>query len=312
MRWRSHGAVVVTLLALVAVVWFAEAEAKPRAVRILAEYPVPAEPSSAWDIRWASDNSVYLMRIAHGVSEVVLDAALTQRRQPVPDLETLNLVKRYDILAASERYLAFASPSFELAWRPVGGKRGGNVEFKEKQVPVVAGIDLHGDRLLLLGWMDGKHEQAVVWTGTLGTGLGDLRPVLFDSEPRETILAPCIHLRVGGVSYLDDGSFVAVPVLPEGAFLFDPSGKLVRTWTHEQTGLFTDCSKLSREEYVGIVQSREKTIRWFNRHRVIDEILPLPQGPGLVLRSLGKDGKVYWTFRCSDRAGSWSMSCRSR
>jgi hypothetical protein len=30
---------------------------------------------------------------------------------------------------------------------------------------------------------------------------------------------------------------------------------------------------------------------------VLDDILPLPQGPGLLVRSWGADGRVHWTLK---------------
>lgn len=37
--------------------------------------------------------------------------------------------------------------------------------------------------------------------------------------------------------------------------------------------------------------------RFLNRHHVLDDILPLPQGPGLLVRSWGTEGQAQWTLK---------------
>jgi|SRR5580693_174248 hypothetical protein len=56
------------------------------ALRILSDPEVSGAPSTALNVRWASDQSFYLLRAAHGVTEVALDGGLKPIRKVIPDV----------------------------------------------------------------------------------------------------------------------------------------------------------------------------------------------------------------------------------
>jgi hypothetical protein len=41
---------------------------------------------------------------------------------------------------------------------------------------------------------------------------------------------------------------------------------------------------------------------WLNQRRILDDILPLQQGPGLVIRSVSQ-GQVHWTLKVLTKGG---------
>ncbi len=280
------------------------AEAEPPSLRVLASYPVAGEPSGPVDIRWAGDSTVYLARYLDGVAETALGEKIAEGRRPVPSPRVLGGFGKnhyYARLAASSEYLVFASPGMHLAWRPAGKQADGEVEFHHKRIGVIDDLDLFGDKLLLLGGpntVDGRFtsEEGVAWIGTLSSGLNDLKPLLFDPlGPGAPLLSRCGGYTLGAARFLPDGSFVVVPGFQPGIHLFNSEGRLVRAWSTDEIGLNTDCT--AKNGLAELQTVREKRTEWVNRHRVLEEILALPEGPGFVVRSLGDDGQVRWDLK---------------
>src|SRR5262249_8135391 len=128
------------------------------ALRVLQTFEVSAEPSTATDIRWAGDSSIYLARIYDGVVEVQLKPGLPAVRQVVPSREKLG-VRNYRAvsrLAVSDGYLAWGESNALVAWRSLAHRADGKVRFERKAMAYAEDLDLAGDRLLILGtiWQD--------------------------------------------------------------------------------------------------------------------------------------------------------------
>jgi hypothetical protein len=159
-------------------------------------------------------------------------------------------------------------------------------------------IDLSGDRLLLLGYAPPGLSEAtsgVAWIGSLGARLEDWKPVLQDVAGRRMdSFLKCGILNIGAARFLPDGAFVVAPGFQPGVHLFSPQGELVRTWSSQEVGLTTDCTAMTQETSGRFTDDLAARVSWYNQHRVLDDILPLPQGPGLLVRSMGNDGKVRW------------------
>jgi hypothetical protein len=280
------------------------AENRPKSLRLLGRAPLAEGRSPAMDIRWASDGSVYVARARDGVLELALNG--TRLRQAVPDVKTFGRFERFERLAVSPRALAFASAGWYMAWRPRQAEPGGRVVFNRKGIGITEDIDLWGDRLLLLGIAEHGETFApkgdVAWTGTLSSNLEDLKPVLYDDAgPGAPNFFKCRSHETGAVRFLGDGSFVIVPGFQKGVHLFAANGERVRSWTSEQLGLDTDCSTLTAEEETQLLRDPGAWQRWLNSHHVVDDILPLPQGPGLLVRSLGRDGQPHWELKVLSR-----------
>jgi hypothetical protein len=165
-------------------------------------------------------------------------------------------------------------------------------------------LDRAGRRLLCLGAPhDGTPtfaaDGAIAWIGSLAHGLSDLRPILHDvGGPGAPNLRRCSVLELGSVRSLPDGSFLVVPGFQPGAHLFDNIGRLLRTWDTEALGIPPPrCAEISDKEKYELRFEPERRVAWVNAHAVVDEVLPLPQGPGLVVRSRGADGLVRWQLK---------------
>jgi hypothetical protein len=206
----------------------------------------------------------------------------------------------YEHLAASSTHLAFASSSWYLAWRPLAGKETGTVQFDRREIGVTTDLDLQGDRLLLLGRPsapeggDWAGQEGIAWLGSLDKHLEDFTPVLADaSGVASTHLWKCGTLAIGAVRFLADGSFIVVPGFQPGATLFDAGGHPIRVWSGPETGLDTDCGA---EETV-VQGDPSSRLEWLNRHRVLEDVLPLAEGPALLIRFLGQDKRIHWELQ---------------
>ncbi len=287
------------------------------ALHVLATYEVPGEPSMATDVRWAGDRSVYLERYYDGVDELSLAPGLPRVRQVVPSGTILGdrRYKSFSRLAASEGFLAFADWIDAVAWRSLARRPDETVRFERKPMDFIEDLDLAGDRLLVLGAM-AYHEEpgnpfspdgAVAFLGSARQGSEQVfRPVLFDpAGPGAPHLLHCATAALGAARFLPDGSFFILPGFQPGAHLFNREGMEIRTWNTALLGLNADadCASMTVEtRNQTLLNHPELRTRWLNRHRIVDEVLPLPSGPGVVIRSV-EAGAVRWELDVLEAQG---------
>jgi len=278
-----------------------------RALRILESYEVAGEPSSATDVRWAGERSVYLARQYDGVSELRLEKDLPRVRQMVPNRETLGLknYRAFSRLAVSKDFLAWGQWVGLVAWRSLAQRSDGQVNFEWKAMAYTEDVDLAGDRLLVLGAMyedpaeyrNFSPDGAVAFLGSVREESKQaFKPILFDpAGPGALHLLHCGKFELGGARFLADGSFFIVPGFQPGAHLFSAEGALVRTWNTALLGLDADadCASMTMDASVALDHQADRRAQWLNEHRVVDAVLPLPSGPALVIRSVA-GGKVRW------------------
>jgi hypothetical protein len=274
----------------------------PRELRLLSRVSLPTAHSPATDIRWASDDSVYVAWESDGVAEVSLAGA--KRRVLIPDLKTLGGIDHYSHLAVSADALVVGSQLHSFVWRPLKADAGGHFEVHHQPFRETQDLDLAGDRILLLGHE--KHEETyspkgeIAWVGSLSGKLADLAPVLHDAGGAG---APhyrnCGSYRVGAVRFLGNGTYVVAPGFQDGVQLLDASGRPVQSWTSAQVGLdsHVGCATMSAEEEKKYRVDDNYLLHWIKSHHILDDILPLPQGPGLLVRSWGTDGEAHWALK---------------
>jgi hypothetical protein len=285
-------AVVVSALAFAATL---AATPEPESLRVVSDRPLPSVLVSALDVRWASDHSVYLSMAREGTVEASIDLdhlkvtpMIPKMREPEGSFSLL--------LAASSEYLVTSGP-FWITWRPIASPTKAEDAFDS-----IHDLDVAGDRLLILAARRGEKGQfapegAIAWLGSLRRGLSDLRPVAFDATgPGARNLGACSNFHMGGVRFLADGSFLVVPGVQPGILHYNPEGKLIHTWDSAQVGLDTDCASLSEEQVRRYAVDPIQQAAWVNQRRTLDEILPLPQGPGLVVRSVAQ-GQTRWDLK---------------
>ena len=297
----------------------AQPEPQPRplpqkSLQIVSRIPTPQAQSVATDIRWASDDSVFLSWYRDGVAEVGLDGA--RRRSLIPNAKTFGPQENFSQLAVSQGSLFVAPRNFNIYSRPLVAENG-QVQIRQHPLPGAEDLDLRGDRVLVLGisqdaWppSPGKpygYDGVVAWLGVMDPDLKELKPLLYDESwpgfPAEDkpgggtlTFYQCQVASIGAVRFLADGSFVVVPGFQKGVYLFNAQGDRVRAWTSEQVGLDTDCTGVTDEENRKLRLDPAYHLGWLNAHRILDDVLPLPQGPGLLVRSV-ENGLPSWTLK---------------
>jgi hypothetical protein len=280
-------------------------EAAQPSLRIVARYPVAGEPSAPTDVRWAGDDSVYLVRLEDGVAEVKLASGLPLVRKLVPGRGMGNLARHFMHVAVSDGTLVFADRDRDLSWRPLQTPADLKVLYKKRRAAITLGLDLQGDRLLLLGCgyeegLGDKYDEAggLAGFGKLTSDFRDLKPLVLDSEGRHAPhLGLCGVLDSGAGRFLPDGSMFVVPGVQSGAFLFDAEGTLTRSWSDADLGVDDLCAGVTMEMAIKVFDATISGNRdWRNSHRVIDAVLPLAQGPAVVVRSVAA-GKPTWQLK---------------
>jgi hypothetical protein len=299
-RWRAALPLGASLL--VAVLAAGSTAVPPTgSLRIVWEQDLPPYPSGpAMDIRWASDGSVFLAWIKEGVTETALDGNFTRLRTLVADPG--RWMRDFEILATSKEFVVASARFRTMTFRPTASGESSPAAIANLHAGIVEDLDLAGSKLLLLGnpaW-SASSVPSILWTGPLTEHpASDLKPLpLYDLGGAESPgLVNCDELLLGAVRFLPDGSFLVVPGFQPAAHHFSAGGRLLRTWDTQALGLDAlDCAHLSAEQHRLFGRSPSARFAFLNQHRVLDEILPLADGPGLVLRWVA-GGKVHWEVK---------------
>jgi hypothetical protein len=270
-------------------------------LRVVWEQDLPPYPSGpAMDIRWASDQSVYLAWVKEGVTETALDGKFTRLRTLIAD--PMRRMRDFEILATSKDLVVASARFRTFIFRPAPSQPGGAVTITKIPIGIVQDLDLAGNRLLLLGNPEWSEAPApsVAWVGPVSEHPAqDLKGLpLYDAGGAKSPgLVNCSELLLGAARFLPDGSILVVPGFQPGAHLFSSGGRLLRSWDTAALGLDAlDCAHLSSANHLLFGRSPRARFDFINQHRVLEEILPLEEGPGLLIRSV-KDGKVGWELK---------------
>lgn len=282
-------------------------------VRVVAEHELPAEIQWASDVRWLSDRTVLLASAREGSYRLSLaDTKLASlvipvsgQRSPRIVGEGRTLIWAHTMLGASERFLAVAAPSFELAW--VLRKGTGAPRVADFMSPV--DLDVHEGRLLVVGLMEaaparGDNALAIVWETDMDRASPTFRPRFHLSGAKPRIpLDDWLHAsHAAKARFCSDGSFLVVPGVEPGAFWYGPDGRLLRAWSGEELGL--DVAWAADPQFARKAASQVGAMLALrNTHRFAEEVLPLPGGPAVITRQL-RDRRVFWTATILRRDGS--------
>jgi hypothetical protein len=171
----------------------------------------------------------------------------------------------------------------------------------------VVDVDARGDRVALLGADRGdvkglSRDGVIAWTATFSGALRDMHPLMTGrAKPGGKDIARCSFLLNGGIRFMRDGSIVVAPGAEPGIFEYDENGKLTHTWDTAQFGMLDDCAiddQFQRE----IAADFQLRTDWLARRVILDEILPLRNGPALVLRRV-ENGVTRWEVVTLPRNG---------
>jgi hypothetical protein len=154
-------------------------------------------------------------------------------------------------------------------------------------------IDLHGDRLAILGLMRSdtgmSPDGAVAWVGSIGPRDVDLQPVHYSAAGKGARpFDACSGFAAGKVRFLDDGRLLVVPGAEPGIFLYSTEGKLERTWDTVSLGLDLRCD-FDDDTLLHFNSDVPARLEYIARFLTVDEALPTSPDPSLLLRRVDAD-----------------------
>lgn len=197
-------------------------------------------------------------------------------------------------LGQSGDWTALGSPLGEVVFWHASGSPSGRARFA-----TVEALDVGGDRLAVLGLRETRGKPApdgaVGWVGSLRAGLADLRPIYYSQDgPGAARMVACGFFGLGKVRFLPDGSLLLVPGAEPNAYWYGPDGGLRRLVDLAPLGAAPDCRLTAKQE---ATYTKDPVARWewFNRHTLVDDVLPFPDGPALVVRR-HREGVTWWEF----------------
>lgn len=294
----TSGAVVAALVAAICAVPGTAApqapqEAKaPAALELVARYPLPSEiQGGVADARWAGPDSIFLATNKEGVMEVRLKEGLPQIRRALVRQRGWPPIM---IMAASKDWLLAADGGAVVAWAPVDAVNPSDEIQVSTKDGIFHDLDVHGDQVVLLGFQDVatflRSSGGVLWRADLSKGL-DTWEALFESRAvgdDYNIFGDHV-LASGSVRFMRNGGFVVAPNFLPGVMLFSSTGKLKTTWSPKE--LWGDGEETGwQEKGLGEPASLGK---YLAARRIIEEVLPLPEGAAIVVREPKGDGAKW-------------------
>lgn len=302
MACRRYGVITTLVCGVLVVGCSAAVQVAPKAVgtsgenlEVLTNIALDGVLTSATDLRWEDGNALLITDLGYGLNRLTgLDG------EPVaePISPGRGRFSRWIRLAYHPPYTAGSFVAFNVWWTGSGDTSG------EYLVEYPGDIDLHGDRLLVSGVRRNEAgavagDGFVAWVGRLG---GDLEPLLPSTDGAGADrMVRCASLDLPRVRFLPDGRAVVVPGAEPGVFLYDPAGRLERTWDTESLGVDSGCP-LSEDQVARLSTDERARVGWRNRRRLIDEILPWPGGFAALVRSRA-DGVTRWDLLEMDFKG---------
>lgn len=252
---------------------------------------VRLELSDASDVRWFDDRHLLVASLRRGIARVEIDKPGSidwLREWP----GSIGPGTSYQHLALSSAGLITADLAFSFRWHDRKSLVGGQSAFFE----YISDIDAAGNKVAIAGLhRDDSGELATehgfLWMGTTEPKV-NFSPVM-PFRNLQTIVN-CAGFDLDSVRFLSDGSLLMVAGAEPGVFLYGPDGRLKRTWPGDAIGLSSGCD-MSRDQAGLLATNPEARQQWINRHVVVDEILDLPDGPALAVRSIS-EGRTQWNL----------------
>ncbi len=274
---------------------------EPQAARVVfqnsAERDVPPRLDQAPDVRWAGTNSVYLAVMGVGGVELTLDPAVDHWTQITPDGHGSREVWQTSRIGLSQDYVAVAAGIFTLGWKERQEKESGKDTTLDglEIFEMIEDLDVTQNRLAVLGTRRGADRQissdgAIAWVGAMNSGLSDLTPVLFSTAGSGARpVDSCGGFEIGAVRFLPNGQLVVVPGAEPGVFLYDQAGKLLWTWETDPLGLDIRCD-FDDDQRALLSANPLARWSWLQQFLTVDDIVPLADGPGLLIRRATQTG----------------------
>jgi hypothetical protein len=255
------------------------------------------QSSVAMDVRWASDKSVFLADLAGGVVETDLTRVeistqlLPSKRQMKPQPGTTKSLFLPEFIGASRDYIAVASALWQIAWKP---RNGG--EFRAETFANALDIDVWKDSAILFGVRGDStghwgNVGATLWLLSFKADQVYFKPIT--ASPSEA-MHKCAFEGIGAVRFFPDGRFIYVPGVEPGMELYDSTGRLIRRWSTEPLGVDDHC-RVTEAQSDALARIAVRS-EWLNHRQVVDEVLPIVEGPLVIVRQPTPKGTSWHAF----------------
>lgn len=260
--------------------------------RVVSSAAVSAE-GIAHDVRWAGPSEVYVALGKSGVVRMRVDAA-------APFTQVMPAANRGGFflssqVAVGQKHLVVGSPFGGYGWISLDSRLA---KVEERALIAMMDIDARGDVVTVLGADSGDQQGlaqdgAIAWTGSLSENLKDLRPLMKGrSKPGGKDMARCAFLETGAIRFMLDGTLILMPGVEPGVYRYDADGKLLQTWDTGSFGVIDDCD-MDEAERATLGRDFARRLDWLASRVVVDDIIPLRNGPALLLRRVEK-GVTKW------------------
>lgn len=263
-------------------------------ITVVREVRLPL-PATAMDVRWASDQSVYVADFKAGLLEVDLGGRAQAktllaggglRSAGTGTIQSLFLPS---YLGVSRDYIAVAAPLRQIAWRQRSA-----TSFAQEVFANAFDIDVWKDHAVVYGVRGDAYGKwggvgATLWLVSIA---GDR--LYFNGIAASPVEAvhKCAFPGIGVVRFFPDGRFVYVPGVEPGMQLFDANGKLMRRWDTAALGVDDHC-RITEAQADVFGGSSELRAQWINQRQIVQEVIPLPEGPLVIIRR-AMAGRVTW------------------
>jgi hypothetical protein len=254
--------------------------------------------SLAVDVRWATDKSVFLADLVGGVVETDLARVenpaqlLAAKRQIKPQPGPTKSLFMPEYIAASRDYIAVAAPIWQIAWKT---RNGG--EFRAETFAAALDIDVWKDSAVLYGVRGDATAHwgnvgPTLWLLSFNADQAYFKPIT--ASPPEA-MHKCAWEGIGAVRFFPDGRFIYVPGVEPGMELYDSSGRLIRRWSTEPLGVDDHC-RITDAQSDALVGDIKVRYEWMNHRQIVDEVLPLVEGPLVIVRQSTPRGTAWHAF----------------
>lgn len=264
-------------------------------VRLIGDSSLTLPPDArARDVRWAGPSHVYVSLGKQGVVRTSVGTAGPLTTVVPPANQGGFFLS--SLLAAGTKHLIVGSPFGGFGWMSVEGGATGKVG--QRALSTVMDIDAAGDTLAVLGADSGEtqglaSDGVIAWTGSLSKGLSDMRPLMKGrSKPGGKDMARCGFLQTGAIRFMLDGSVVVVPGVEPDVYRYSTAGKLMQTWATGPLGVVDNCD-LGEQERTMLGRDFPRRLDWLASRVVVDDLVPLREGPALLLRRV-EQGVTKW------------------
>lgn len=260
-------------------------------LRVLSQKDLPAPVVWAFDVRWSEDGKLVVAAGRDGLFEIALDSGDATPRS-VAGSEGLGYASH---VALSPGHLTAAASFGPFGWR----SREGNGEWhRDVPMSVVLDMDVGNGEVLFLGGrrvtVAGQErpqwapDGGILFAAPIENGrLGPLTQRLTArSGPagKAIEMARCHVLEVGALRLLSGGRYVVIPGVQPGILLYDAQGRLMHAWGTTDLGIYDQCDLTDREAD-DVAADIGNRIDWWQRHAVLDDVVPWGQWFALIVRT---------------------------